>query len=122
MGFQYGIVFSPICPYSHRYNTFLPAKKIGWTLFAVFLTYNSISAIFAFVTMLQMQQSGFSRPFGLFPTSLSVGTIFFFIGSLWVICKANIREVYTISTKTMWRTIGFISTICLIVLFGLSRY
>jgi hypothetical protein len=95
-------------------------KKIGWTLFVMFLTYNSISSIYTLIIMVKMQQSGFSYPSWLFPTA-SVGTIFFFIGSLWVICKADIRGVYGISKKAMLNTIGFIGVITALSMFGLFK-
>ncbi len=97
---------------------FFNHKKIGWMLFAIFLTYNSLTAIYDLYTMIKIQQSRFSTPFGLFPKTLPVGTILFFVGSMLVICKTNIRKVYGVSAKSMLITIGIIAEITSFFIFG----
>ncbi len=93
---------------------FYTRKKIGWTLLAIFLTYSAVNAILLFFMELNRMPSGIPALDILFPTTSPVthlGTIIFFCGILWVICKDSIREIYTIEKKPMVRTIGVTATV-----------
>jgi hypothetical protein len=103
---------------------FYTRKKLGWTLLAIFLTYSLANAIVLFLIELNRQPSGFSALDNLFPaTSIAIyiGTIIFYGGTLWAICKEDIREIYTIDKRTMFKTIILIGSLTALIIYGLFR-
>lgn len=89
---------------------FWKRKKIGWILLSVFITYSAMSVIglfflkaFVFTSGIVLSEPGFQ--------TLSYITYFinllFFGGTLYIICSKDSREIYRITEKTMWITIGF---------------
>ncbi len=97
---------------------FWKRKKSGWVLLSIYLTYSTISAIGLFFMSLGREPSGIPALESLFPTVSPITyimTIIFFGGTLWLICKEIIRNIYKISKQTMIMTIG--STVALNVVF-----
>lgn len=93
---------------------FFKRKKIGWTLLTIFLTYSDVLSANLFIGTLNRQPSGFPLLDDIFPQTSPVThiiTLLFFTGTLWAICKKDIREIYTIDKKHMFRTIGSIATV-----------
>jgi hypothetical protein len=95
-------------------------KKIGWILLCIYLSYSVVNTIGLIIMTWDMQSSGNSALDSLFPVTsptIYIMTSFFFIGSLWVINKLDLRDVFNIDLKTMIGTIGlttFISVLMII--------
>jgi hypothetical protein len=88
---------------------FFKRKRAGWTLLAIFLTYAAVSSVGLFILTLNMEPSGIPALDSLSPQASPATQIFnllFFAGILWVICKHNIREIYFVDKKYMFKTIG----------------
>jgi hypothetical protein len=101
---------------------FFKRKKIGWTLLAIFLSYSAVSSIGLFIMTLNREQSGFAPLDNIFPQSsptTHIMTLLFFAGTLWTICKEEIREIYIVDKKFMFRTIGIIATITALTTYGI---
>lgn len=101
---------------------FWKRKKIGWTLLAIFLTYSAVSAISLFFLTLNLQPSGIAVLDNLRPSTSPTTHLFtlaFFGGTLWVICKNNIREIYGINKKTMVSIISATTAIIGLITFSL---
>ncbi|HLG03639.1 MAG TPA: hypothetical protein VI731_08600 [Bacteroidia bacterium] len=101
---------------------FYKRKKSGWTLLAIFLTYSAVSTAGLLILTLDMQSSGFSPIYNIFPkASLTthILTLLFYAGTLWTICKEEIREIYTINKKYMFLTIGIIATLTARIINGI---
>lgn len=89
---------------------FWKRKKIGWILLSIFLTYSAVNAIGLFFINLGRQPSEINVLNSIFSTVSPIAyliTLLFFGGTLWLICKANIRDVFQITKKTMLQIIGF---------------
>jgi hypothetical protein len=101
---------------------FFKRRKIGWTLLAIFLSYSAVSSIGLFIMTLKREQSGFAPLDNIFhrssPTT-NIMTLLFFAGTLWTICKEEIREIYIVDKKFMFRTIGIIATITALTTYGI---
>jgi hypothetical protein len=102
--------------------TFLFYKhlKAGWILLAAYNVYSLTTTIMLIFMELVRQPSSIPMLEHLFPpTSIAtfVITLVFFGGSIWLISKSNIREVYRIDGKAM-RTTIVITAIATLVLFG----
>ena len=101
--------FFPLIMFPLTTFLFWKRKKSGWILLSIFLTYSAISAIGLLFINLDREPSVIPELESLFPTVSPITyimTIIFFGGSLWLICKENIRNIYTISKQTMLVTIG----------------
>ncbi len=84
--------------------TFWRRKTIGWTLLTIFLTYSAVGAMWLLFQSLTWKPYGFSGLDNLFqgpsPTTYIVQLLFLF-GTLYVLCKPTIREVFSISKQKM---------------------
>jgi hypothetical protein len=84
-------------------------KKYGWILLFIFLIYSVLTTIVSFILDFRSQHSGVEVIDNLFPVT-SPATylmrIFLFGACLWLICKNNIREVYSINKQTILITAG----------------
>lgn len=95
-------------------------KKVGWLLMALFLTYSAVIAVNYFFEALLWVPSDIP----LFDNFFQFGspeTYFFSIacycGTLFLICKNNIRDIYKIKESTMFTTIGITTTIIGLITF-----
>jgi len=95
-------------------------KKYGWILLFIFLIYSVLTTIVSFILDFRSQHSGVEVIDNLFPVT-SPATylvrIFLFGACLWLICKNNIREVYTINKQTILITAGIAITVTGIIIF-----
>jgi hypothetical protein len=93
---------------------FFKRKKIGWTLLAIFLSYSTVTSIVLFILTLNREPSAFPALDTIFPQTsptTHIVTLLFFAGALWTICNQEIREIYTVDKKYMFRAIGIIAAI-----------
>jgi len=89
---------------------FWKRKKIGWILLSIFLTYSAVNAIGLFLMNLGRQTSEITVFDSIIPTASPIThliTLLFFGATLWLICKANVRDIFQITKKTMLQIIGF---------------
>ena len=83
---------------------FWKRKKIGWIFLTLFLTCSATSSAGLFLTSLNTDYSIPSIFDDLLPQTIPTDFLFlllFYAGTLWVICKKDIREIYTINEKSM---------------------
>jgi hypothetical protein len=100
---------------------FWKRKKSGWILLSIFLTYSAISAIGLFFMNLGREPSGIPALESLFPKVPPITyiiTLVFFGGTLWLICKENIRHIYRASKQTMFLTLGLTIAVNLIFIYS----
>lgn len=79
-------------------------KKTGWILLGAYLTYSALNAIGLLIMTWNLKPSG-----NLFPQTEPVThivVILFFGGTLWTMCKENLREQFSIDRKLMFGTVG----------------
>lgn len=91
---------------------FYKKKKRGWLLLTIFLTYSAVSNIVLFIWAIEFES--YEDPITMFlhtPSYFYLLVILFFAGTIWAICRENIRSVYAISKKTMILTISITATI-----------
>jgi hypothetical protein len=89
---------------------FWQRKKIGWIILSLFLTYSATSSAGLFLTSLNTDYSTPSIFDDLFPQTIPTDYLFillFYAGTLWVICKKDIRDIYTVNEKSMFVSIAF---------------
>jgi hypothetical protein len=101
---------------------FWKRKKSGWVLLSIFLTYSAITAIGLFFMNLGREPSGIPALESLFPTVSPITyimTLIFFGGTLWLICKENIRNIYKISKQTIFATIGLTIAVNVIYIYSI---
>ncbi len=101
---------------------FFKRKKIGWTLLTIFLSYSAVSSIGLFIMTLNREPSGFPALDNIFPQTSPTPhlmTLLFFAGALWTICKEEIREIYIVDKKYMFRTIGISAAITALTTYGI---
>jgi hypothetical protein len=101
---------------------FFKRKKIGWTLLAIFLSYSAVSSIGLFILTLNREPSAFPALENIFPQTsptTHIMTLLFFAGILGTICKKEIREIFSVDQKYMFRTIGIIATLTALMTYGI---
>ena len=109
------LILLPVATYA-----FWKRKTIGWTLLLIFLTYsvcNSLLSLFYSITWKSSGSSGFEvffpRPS---PTKYIIQSAFL-LAAIVVICKASIREVFSVKEKKIAPTIGItiLATVALLL-------
>ncbi|WP_299611241.1 hypothetical protein [uncultured Aquimarina sp.] len=101
---------------------FWKRKKSGWILLSIFLTYSAITVIGLFLMNIGRQPSGIPALESLFPTVSPITyimTLIFFGGTLWLISKEEIRNIYKISKQTMFLTIGLTIAVNVIYMYSI---
>lgn len=99
--------------------TFWKRKPLGWTLLALFLTFSSVVMLWTIFHILSWKPYDAAGLENLFPRpSLTAYVIplFFFAGMLYVICRQNVREVYSINKNKMQSTIAITAIISLFLI------
>jgi len=103
---------------------FWKRKTIGWTLLTIFLTFSAVSAAMLIFQSLNWRSSGNTGGYtgldNLFPRPDPAPyfiQLLFLIGTLYVLCKTNIREVYSVDKQKMAATIGLTGLVTLVSMF-----
>ena len=89
--------------------TFWKRKTSGWTLLTIFLTFSAVVALVLLIKALNWKPSGYATLDQLFPKPSPIPHIIqllFLSGTLYVMCKPAIREVFSVKKQTMVFTIG----------------
>lgn len=98
-------------------------KKIGWILLTVFLTFSIVCAMWLLFQSFNWKPSGFGDLDNLFPRPSPASYIIqllFLIGTMYVMCKTNIREVFLIDKQNMAATIGITGLITFVLMVAIS--
>jgi hypothetical protein len=89
--------------------TFWKRKTLGWILLTIFLTFSAVGAMWLLFQSYHWKPSGFGGLDNLFPRPSPTPYIIqllFLIVTLFVLCKTNIREVFSVDRQTMGVAIG----------------
>lgn len=116
--------FFPIIILPIAVTLYWKRKKIGWILLSIFLTYSAFNAVVLFFMNLGRETSGIPALENLFPTVSSgvyIMTLLFFGGFLFLNCKNGIRDIFKISKKAMFITIGLTLIVNLIFIYSIFR-
>lgn len=113
-GWDFSVVlyFLPLLILPTATLLFFIRKKAGWILLAIYLAYSAISTLILLFWSINIGTLGIPVLDSLFPQPSSIVCILsflFFSGTLWIICKENIRNIYIVNKKLMLSTIGIIS-------------
>jgi len=103
--------------------TFWKRKPLGWTLLTIFLTFSAAGVILLLVQSFYWQPSDFPGLENLFPrpsATTYIVQLLFFIGTLIVLCRADIREVFSIGKQKMGVIIGVTGIVTFILLLMIS--
>lgn len=101
--------------------TFWKRKKIGWTLLTIFLTFSAVEAIWLLIEAFTWKSSGFAGLDMLFPRpspTTYIIQLLFLAATLYVLCKTNIREVFSVDKQKMGATIaitGFVTFLLVLI-------
>ncbi len=102
---------------------FWKRKKIGWTLLTVCLTYSGVGALWLLFQSFFLKPIGFSSLDNLFPrpnpTTYFI-QLLFLVGTLYVLCKKNIRDIFSIDKEKMWAIIGITGFVSFIVIYAIT--
>ena len=111
------LIFLPIAIF-----TFWKRKSIGWILLVIFLTFSCAIALGSLVDSLTWKSSGNEFLDTLFPRTSPTTYIIrlvFLIGTIYVLCKQNIRKEFSIHTQKMAATIGVTAFVTLLLKFAI---
>lgn len=84
-------------------------KKIGWILFAGFLTYSALWSLRILATSFSWKSSDIKDFDELFPQpsmTIQILSLLFYLGTLFIISKADIRDQYNLTKKTAFKVFG----------------
>jgi hypothetical protein len=91
---------------------FWKKQRFGWFLLAIFVTFSIVGALWI---LLQPVTWFGSRIFFSRPSPFTyIIVLLFFLGTLYVICKKDMREIFSISKKKMEKTIAITAVISLL--------
>jgi len=94
-------------------------KKCGWILLSYYLCFSAVNSISLIIMTWNMKPTGNAALDSLFPVTspiVYIMTSLFFIGTLWVIKKQDLRETFQIDKKTMIGTIAISVAISILIL------
>jgi len=90
---------------------FYKRKKIGWTLLAGYLLLAAFFSLVFFIIGINVEATSNilfeNETSGSTPAAFLL-TLVFFGGILWVICKEEMRKIYTVDKKYMFLTFGIV--------------
>ncbi len=102
---------------------FWKRKTFGWILLTVFLTFSAVGAIWLLFQSFNWKPSGFAGLDNLFPRpspTTYIIQLLFLVGTIYVLSKTNIREVYSIDKQKMGATIGITVFATFVIMFAIS--
>ncbi|MFT3702731.1 MAG: hypothetical protein QM802_10190 [Agriterribacter sp.] len=89
--------------------TFWKRRKIGWFLLMVFLTFSAVGTVWALVESFNWKSYDSGNLDRFFPKpsySAYIIQILFFAGTIIILCKSTLREIFLVDKKEMSLTIG----------------
>lgn len=103
--------------------TFWKRKTLGWTLLTIFLIYSIVGATWLLFQSFNWKPSGFAGLDNLFPRPSPITYILqllFLVGTLYVLCKTQIREVFSVDKQRMVATISITGVVTFFLMFAIS--
>jgi len=103
--------------------TFWKRKTLGWTLLTIFITFSAVSAIWLLFEALNWKASDFDGLYNLIPRpspTAYISQLVFLVGTMYVLCKTNIRKVYSIDKQKMTATIGLTGLVTFVLLLAIT--
>lgn len=88
---------------------FWSRKKSGWVLLTIFSSYSILSSILSLTmapNILYIANSGLEYKNFLISALVNLLLFLFFLATVIILCKANIREIYQVNKKTIFITFG----------------
>ena len=104
---------------------FWKKKAFGWTLLTIFLTFSAVAVMWLLFQAFTWKPSGFAGLDNLFPRpSLTTYIIqlLFLVGTIYILSKANVREVYSIDKKGVAATISITGFISFVLMFAIYNF
>jgi hypothetical protein len=101
---------------------FWKRKKIGWILLTIFLTYSAVNAIWLLFQSYNWRPSGYGVLDNLFPEpspAIYITKLLFVAGTLYVLSKKDMREVFSIDNQKMVTTIGITGLVTFVLMFSI---
>lgn len=98
-------------------------RKIGWTLLTIFLSFSIVGVLWSLYQSFSWKPSGFAGLDNLIPRSSPVTYVvqlLFLGGTLYVLCKENIRDIFFISRNAMQATIAITVVVSFILTLAIS--
>ena len=102
---------------------FWKRKPFGWVLLTIFLTFSAVAAMWLLFQSFNWKPSGFAGLDSLFPRpspTIYIIQLLFLVGTIYVLSKTNIREVYSIDKQRMAATIGITGFVTFVLMFAIS--
>ena len=117
------LYFLPLVVLSTATFTFWKRKTIGWIILSFFLTYSAFGALWGIWESITRKSSGLAGFDNLFPRPSPMTYIIqlcFLGGTLYILSKPNIREVFKIEKQKMITTILVSGFLTLVLMFAIS--
>ena len=100
---------------------FWQRKSIGWVLLTIFVTFSFVAVLWLLIQVLLWKPSGnsdfeiilFPRP----PLFTIIIQLIFFAGTLYALCKQNVRQVFSISENKMIMTTGITGVLTFFIVY-----
>ena len=97
-------------------------KRTGWILLATYLIFNIFGDIIISFMMVYPQYSilpeRIYKPITHFNPFSLIGRNIFYVVSLWLICKSNLRQIYLINKKSIYTSISIAAGLLLLILYS----
>ena len=116
--YLFPLILLPIATFA-----FWKRKTIGWILLTIFLTFSAVGAAWLLIRSFNWKPSGLTGLDNLFPRPSPMTYIiqlFFLIVTMYVLCKENIRKVFSIDKQKMTAIICISGFVTLLLMFVIS--
>jgi hypothetical protein len=98
---------------------FWKRKMIGWILLASFVVFSTVITIAMLIQSFLWKPSGFATLDNLFPrpsTTSYIIPLILFIWTLYILCKTNIREAFSVDSQKMYASIAISGLLTLLLM------
>ncbi len=94
-------------------------KTLGWILLMIFLTFSCVLAAGLLFQSFTLESNGFN----LFPKpspTIYIIQLIFLVGTMYILCKTSIRDVFSISNQKMYSAICISGVATLVLMYATS--
>lgn len=101
--------------------TFWKKHRAGWILLTIYLTFSIVTTLWLLYFIITWEPSGFAVVDNIFlkpPLTETIIRLLFLVGTLVVICRLKLREVFSVNDQKMVLTIGATSIISFFVTYA----
>jgi len=121
--FESSLYLAPVILLPVAIFTFWKRKKLGWILLTIFLTFSAVGSMWSLFQSFTWKPSGFPAMDRLMPRpspTTYIIQLLFFVGTVIVLYKKNIREAFSVDKQTMGVTIGVTGFVSFILILMIS--